>query len=98
MRHFFWVSAVCKITHLGVKGFPRIHGLIHNELEILNVSCDEVNLNVACHAPFYSTVCVLQNVQEADIRYNYEKKFRRHLMFIHTLFLKTKTKKAKYLL
>ena len=43
MRHFFWVSAVCKITHLGVWGFPRIHGLIHNELEILNVSCDEVS-------------------------------------------------------
>ena len=22
MRHFIWVSAVCKITHLGVRGFP----------------------------------------------------------------------------
>ena len=43
MRNFFWVSAVCKITHLGVRGFHRIHGLIHNELEILNVSCDEVS-------------------------------------------------------
>ena len=90
MWHFFWVSAVCKITHLGVRGFPRIHGLIHNELEILNVSYDEVSRGMH--------LCVLQNVQGADIRYNYKKKFRRHLMFIHTLFLKTKTKKAKFLL
>ena len=64
MWHFFWVSAVCKITHLGVRGFPRIHGLIHNELEILNVSCNEV-LRGMHH---FIALCVLQNVQGANIR------------------------------
>ena len=47
---------------------------------------------VACTILLHS-LCVLQNFQGADIRYNKEKKFRRHFMFIHTLFLKTKTKK-----
>ena len=33
MQHFICVSAVCKITHFGVRDFPWIHGLILNELE-----------------------------------------------------------------
>ena len=52
---------------------------------------------VAWHAPFYSTLCVLQNVQGADIRYNYEKSLGTSYVYPHALFEnKNKKKQSTY--